>query len=171
MSRPTTRAELLARTTTDFEALVDAVDAVEPERRLGPSDYPRGSIKDMLAHLDAWQRMFLEWERVGRTGEVAQMPAPGYTWKTAPALNMAIHERHLGDAWEVVVGRLRESHEQIRGVLEAYAEDELFDKKHYRWTGSTSVGSYAVSATTSHYDWARKHLRKSVKAWLAEGAN
>jgi hypothetical protein len=79
MSRPTTRAQLLARTTTDFEALVDAVDSVEPERRLGPSDYPRGSIKDMLAHLDAWQRMFLEWERVGRTGAVAQMPAPGYT--------------------------------------------------------------------------------------------
>lgn len=171
MSRPTTRAELLERTTTDFEALIAAVDVVEPERRLGPSDYPRGSVKDMLAHLDAWQRMFLEWERVGRTGEVAQMPAPGYTWKTTPTLNMAIHERHLGDSWEVVVGHLRESHEQVRGVIETYAEDELFEKSRYRWTGSTSVGSYAVSATTSHYDWARKHLYKSFKAWLAEGAS
>lgn len=168
MSRPTTRAELLERTTTDFEALMAAVDAVEPERRLGPSDYPRGSIKDMLAHLDAWQRMFLEWERVGRSGEVAQMPAPGYTWKTTPALNMAIHERHLGDSWQAVVGHLRESHEQVRGVIEAYTDDELFEKKRYRWTGSTSVGSYAVSATTSHYDWATKHLRRSAKAWLAE---
>jgi hypothetical protein len=84
---------------------------------------------------------------------------------------MAIHERHLGDAWEVVIGRLRESHEQVRGVIKAYAEDELFEKKRYRWTGSTSVGSYAVSATTSHYDWAQKHLRKSVRAWLAEGVN
>ena len=45
---------------------------------------------------------------------------------------------------------------------------ELFEKRRYRWTGSTSVGSYAVSATTSHYDWAMKHLRKSRKAWAAE---
>ena len=170
MSRPTTRTELLERTTTEFARLMDAVDEIEPIRRLEPSDYPRGSVKDMLAHLDAWHRMFLEWERVGRTGAVAEMPAPGYTWRDAPALNMAIHERHRDDAWEEVVDSLVDSHGQVRTVIESYSEDELFEKRRYRWTGSTSVGSYAVSASTSHYDWALKHLRRSRKAWAAEDA-
>jgi hypothetical protein len=124
----------------------------------------------MLVHLEAWHRMFLEWERVGRAGEVAEMPAPGHTCKTTPALNMEIHERHVGDSWETVVASLRESHARVRTVIESYSDDDLVTKKRYRWTESTSVGSYAVSATTSHYDWAAKHLRKSRKAWAAEDA-
>ena len=171
MSRSTTRAELLERSATEFETLLDAVEAIEPERRLGPSDYPRGSVKDMLAHLDAWHRMFLEWEQVGRTGEVAEMPAPGFTWKTTPELNMEIHERHMDDSWQEVVDSLRDSHAQVREVIAAYGDDELFEKRRYRWTGTTSVGSYAVSATTSHYDWAMKHLKRSRKTWAAASAS
>ena len=68
-----------------------------------------------------------------------------------------------------MIASLRESHRQVRAVIASYADDDLFEKKRYRWTGSTSVGSYAVSATTSHYDWAMKHLRKSRKVWVAEG--
>lgn len=171
MSRPTTRAELLERARSEFEGLMDAVASIEPTRRLAPSDYPRGSIKDMLAHLDAWHRMLLEWERVGRTGEVAEMPAPGFTWKTTPELNMKIHERHADDSWEMVAASVRDSHARIVDVIAAYGDDELFEKRRYRWTGSTSVGSYAVSATTSHYDWAMKHLKRSRKAWAAEDAS
>ncbi len=168
MSRPATRAELLERSVSEFETLLGLAESIPAERRPGPSDYPRGSVKDMLAHLDAWHRMFLEWERVGRTGNVAEMPAPGHTWKTTPALNMEIHERHAGDPWEEVIVSLRDSHTAVVTVIASYADDDLFEKQRYRWTGSTSVGSYAVSASTSHYEWAMRHLRRSQKAWAAE---
>lgn len=168
MSRPTSREELLERTTTDFDRLIEAVERLDPPLRLVPSDYPRGSIKDMLAHLDAWHEMFLERERVGRRGEVPEMPAPGYGWRESPALNMEIHERYRDESWESVMSDLRASHARARGVIESYGDEELFEKKRFAWTGSTSVGSYAVSATTSHYDWAAKHLRRSLKAWAAE---
>ena len=128
MSRPTTRAELLERADTEFQALMEAAEAIEPERRVRRSDYPRGSVKDMLAHLDAWHRTLLEWERVGRTGEVAEMPAPGFTWKTTPELNMVIHERHVDDSWDEVVANLLESHAQVVEVIASYRDDELFEK-------------------------------------------
>lgn len=168
VSRPTTRSELLERSATDFQRLLEEVDQVDPARRLGPSDYPRGSVKDMLAHLDAWHRLFLEWERVGRDGGRAEMPAPGYSWRDTPALNGMLHERHRDDSWDDVLTSLRDSHARVRAVIESYADDELFEKRRFAWTGSTSVGSYAVSATTSHYDWARKHLRRSRTVWAAE---
>ncbi len=38
-------------------------------------------------------------------------------------------------------------------------DEELFTNKCYGWTGSTSLGAYLVSATSSHYDWAIKTLR------------
>jgi hypothetical protein len=47
----------------------------------------------------------------------------------------------------------------VRSEIAAYGDEQLFTKKYYAWTGSTSVGSYAVSATTSHYAWAHKLIR------------
>ena len=37
------------------------------------------------------------------------------------------------------------------------------EKKKYKWTGSTSLGAYLVSATSSHYDWAYKLIKKCLK--------
>jgi hypothetical protein len=45
----------------------------------------------------------------------------------------------------------------------AYSEEDLVSKRRFAWTGSTSVGSYAVSATTSHYDWARTLIRRFAR--------
>ncbi|WP_334085189.1 ClbS/DfsB family four-helix bundle protein, partial [Helicobacter typhlonius] len=34
----------------------------------------------------------------------------------------------------------------------------------YKWCGNTSLGSYCVSATSSHYDWASKCIKKRVRS-------
>jgi hypothetical protein len=168
MSRPRTKAELLDRSAADYARLMASVVEIPQERRTSASAYPRGSLKDMLAHLDAWHELLLEWERVGRTGLVPPIPAEGYTWKTLPDFNLTIHDAHADDPWDDVVARLDDSHARVHEVIASYDADELFEKKRYRWTGSTSVGSYAVSATTSHYEWAMKLLRQSTKLWAAE---
>lgn len=49
-------------------------------------------------------------------------------------------------------------------MVAGYNDEDLFTKRRFPWTGSTSVGSFAVSATTSHYDWAAKLIRKSAAA-------
>jgi len=51
-------------------------------------------------------------------------------------------------------------------LIEKHNDDELFTKKKYEWTGTTSLGSYFISATSSHYDWGLKTvkpLKKLVK--------
>jgi hypothetical protein len=79
-------------------------------------------------------------------------------------LNDQIRQRTLGDSWDDVMCRLHTSHAAIRAVVSDYSEGDLFAKRRFAWTGSTSVGSYAVSATTSHYDWARTLIRRFVRA-------
>ena len=40
-------------------------------------------------------------------------------------------------------------------------------KKKYEWTGTTSLGSYFISATSSHYDWGLKTVKPLKKlVWL-----
>jgi len=39
----------------------------------------------------------------------------------------------------------------------------LFSKGVYRWAPGSTLGSYFVSATASHYDWAMKKLKAHQK--------
>ena len=87
---------------------------------------------------------------------------PWGTLSTRSALNEAIWLRTRDDTWEEVLARLADSHDRIRTVIAGYDDGALFEKRCWAWTGSTSVGSYAVSATTSHYDWAAKLIRRLV---------
>lgn len=167
MSRPSSRKQLLERMETDFQKLLSEVERVQPAERLEPGACEGWSVKDILAHLDAWHRMFLEWERVGSSGQMPDLPAAGYSWKETPALNEAIWQRTRADAYGAVLLRFHESHARVQAVIESYDEDGLFEKKRSAWTGSTSVGSYAVSATTSHYDWATKLVRRFASSQLS----
>ncbi len=151
----------------EYSALIAEIDPVGLSDRHAPGACELWSIKDILGHLDAWHSMFLIWEKAGAAGESVEMPAPGYTWKDTPALNDRIYTEVKDDLYDEIVGRLDLSHQQVRAVLMSYSDDDLFTKKRFTWTGSTSVGSYAVSATSSHYNWARKLIRRFKKTLAA----
>jgi hypothetical protein len=136
------------------------VERVPPDARLRPGACNHSSVKDLLAHLDAWHELFLGWEAVGRNGEIPEMPAPGCTWAQTLALSHEIYRRLQDDPWDLVTARLQASTARVRALVEAHADADLFTKKRYRWTGSTSLGSCAVSCTSSHYTWARRLIRK-----------
>lgn len=167
MSRPSTKPELLAAIDKEFETLFAVVDDVPSDRRASPGACDDWSVKDVLTHLDAWHGMFLGWNEAGSAGAKPAMPAKGYTWAETPELNAAIwtQVRNDGwdDGWDDVVTRLAHSRAAVVEAIDAYDADELFEKKRYLWTGSTSVGSYAVSATSSHYLWATKLVRKFAR--------
>ena len=51
-------------------------------------------------------------------------------------------------------------------LVDGFTNEELFTKNIFNWTGATTLGSYCVSSTSSHYDWAIKKLkahRKNLK--------
>lgn len=122
------------------------------------------SIQDILAHLHAWHKMYLTWYTEGMAGRKAPMPAPGFTWKETPQLNEKIYCEYKNHSLAAVLSALKSSHEQIDAIIEDHTQEELFTKKRYGWTGSTSVGSYTISATSSHYDWAISEIKKFLRS-------
>ena len=107
--------------------------------------------------------MFLDWYRVGMAGRQPKMPAENHTWKTLPDLNREIKVKYsktdLGEAKKL----LRASFRKVFAIIKKHADEELFTKKKYHWTGSTSLGAYLVSASSSHYDWAYKLIKRAKK--------
>ena len=92
MPRPTSRAELLEAMSRECALLMSEINDLDPGSREIAGACEAWSVKDILAHLDAWHEMFLLWESAGVAGESIEMPAPGFTWKDTPGLNEQIFE-------------------------------------------------------------------------------
>lgn len=165
MPRPKTKDELIQLSNENFNRLNDYVDSFSTEDQL--KEFPKGTmnrnISDVLAHLHHWHLMMMEWYTVGMKGEKPEMPAKGYTWKTTPELNRVIWEKYKDTDLKEARKLLTQSFKQLQKIITQHSNDELFEKKRYKWTGTTSLGSYLVSATSSHYDWAYKLIKKAKK--------
>ena len=88
---------------------------------------------------------------------------PEYSWKTYGAMNVAFWRKHRTSSLERAQELLCESHKKVMSLIEKYSNEELFTKKYFGWTGGTDLGSYFVSTTSSHYDWAIKKIKAHKK--------
>jgi len=166
MPRPTTRDDLLEASAAGFARLLGLVDSLTPEQAEAefPFEDRDRNVRDVLAHLHEWHLMMLDWYRVGTAGAKPAIPADGYTWQTLPALNLTIQQKYRDAKLSVVRRQLEASHAEVQGLIALQTDPELFEKRRYGWTGTTSLGAYLVSATSSHYDWAWKKLRRYERA-------
>jgi len=142
--------------------LIAAMDRAEQDKEF-PAGTMNRNIRDVLMHLHHWHLMMLAWYKTGMSGVKPEMPAKGYSWKTTPELNRWIWEKYQETSLETALESLKSSYSDIRTLIEKHSNEELFEKKRYQWTGTTSLGAYFVSATSSHYDWAFKLIKKAKK--------
>ena len=166
MPRPTTKASLLAASQANYQRLMDFIGSL-PEAERAATFHGASmnrNIRDVLAHLHQWHLMMLGWYQVGMAREKPVMPAEGYTWKTVPELNRKIWEQSQQTELSSITSALQHSYQQLQELIARHTDTELFEKKHYPWTGSTSLGAYLISATSSHYDWAWKLIRRGRKS-------
>jgi len=165
MPRPTTKAALIETGNANFNKLMQLIDDLPENKR--EAEFPKGTlnrnVKDVLGHLHHWNLMTLEWYEIGMKGGKPDMPAKGYTWKTLPALNKAIQEKYTSIELKEALKLVKKSFAKLHNIIDKHSDQELFEKKRYKWTGSTSVGSYFLSAASSHYVWAYKLIKKATK--------
>ena len=171
MPRPPNKAELIAASADRYAVLNATIEEFTPAQRHEefPFEHRDKNVRDVLAHLHEWHLMMMRWYETGMAGGNPDMPAKGYTWKTTPGLNETIHAKYQRISLKRIRTKLASSHDALLDVVNTHTDDELFTKRRYPWTGSTSLGSYLTSAMPSHYDWAIKLLRRFLRA-LQEAA-
>ena len=78
-------------------------------------------------------------------------------------MNEQFWRQHQSTALEEAKRLLLSSHEQVMALINSFSNAELFEKDRFAWTGTTTLGSYCTSATSSHYDWALRKIRAHLK--------
>lgn len=49
-------------------------------------------------------------------------------------------------------------------LVNPYSNEELFTKGYLSWTGNSTLASYWISPTSSHYDWSIKKIKRHKRA-------
>ncbi len=167
MPRPQNKIDLINLSNENYHLMFDLIKTFDKDEIINgkiPFEDRDKNIRDILVHLHHWHLMFLEWYKVGMNDEKPEMPASGYTWKTTAELNQKIWEMYQETSYDEAFNLLEDSFRKVQEIIYSHSDEELFEKKRYKWTGTTSLGSYLVSATSSHYDWAIKKIKKYKKA-------
>ena len=163
MARPTSKKDLLEVSEENFTKLFSLVDTFDEDAQVAEYIFDNNrdkNIRDILTHLHHWHLMVLEWYEVGMRGEKPDIPAKGYNWRTTPALNREIWKMYQETTFQESIVLLIGSHKEVTNIIKSHSNEELFEKKQYKWTGNNAMGAYFASSTSSHYDWAMKHLKR-----------
>ncbi|MDH6358139.1 ClbS/DfsB family four-helix bundle protein [Parabacteroides sp. PF5-9] len=165
MARPTNKHDLIVLANSQFEKLWKLIDSMSEEKRLATFSFEDRdrNLRDVLVHLYEWHQLLLHWLPANLAGKAVNFLPTPYNWKTYPQMNVEIWKKHQTTSLKEAVALLKETHIEIIKLIEPLTDDELFTKKYFPWTGTTNLGSYCISATSSHYDWAMKKLKQHLK--------
>lgn len=121
------------------------------------------NVRDILMHLYEWHQLLLYWIRSNMNGQkIPFLPSP-YNWKTYGEMNVAFWQKHQSTKLEDAKKQFQSSHQAVMSLIDTFSNDQLFSKQFFDWTGTTTLGNYCISATSSHYDWAIKKLRSHIR--------
>ena len=120
------------------------------------------NIRDILIHLYEWHQLLINWINYNIKGETKSFLPEPYNWKTYGDMNIEFFNKHQSTSYEDSKTMLDKSHNEVLKLIENFSNEELFEKNIFTWTGTTTLGSYCISATSSHYDWAIKKVKKHI---------
>ncbi len=132
MGRPTTKTDLLTAAAANYEKLNILVSGLT-------------------------EKELLNWVYSNQNGDHKPFLPEPYNWKTYGDMNMEFWKKHQSTSLEDAENMLQKSHNEVIKLAETFSNEELFSKGVYKWVGGSTLGSYFVSVTASHYDWAMKN--------------
>lgn len=169
MGKRLPKKALLAEIERERTALDAELAQLTPQQMTRPGVTRGGwSVKDVLAHLVAWQQLNLGWYQAGLRGAPPAMPAPGYTLRDLPRFNAMLYRRHHRRSLPAVRADYQVYHQRVVDLIESLSDRDLVTLKRYNWTGpSWTLSDYLRASTAAHYLWARQRIRRWRRAQAA----
>ncbi len=116
-----------------------------------------------MVHLYEWHQLLINFVEKNKRGEKTSfLPSP-YNWKNYGEMNDNFQINGQKKSLSEITQQLSESHMKLITLIEDFSNKELFTKKYFDWTGSTSLGQYFQSSMSSHYEWAYKKIKLHKK--------
>ena len=175
MPRPKNKEELIVAANTNYEKLLAMIEKrttaeiemnydFSADEKKKEAHWKRDkNLRDVVMHLNEWHLLLLEWIKHRETGNNKPFLMEGYNWKTYGDMNRIFYNRCQSISEDEALKRFKESHKKVMEALDAFTQEELFTNTYYPWVGGSCIGSYFISVTSSHYEWAMKKMKAHKK--------
>lgn len=175
MGRPQTKTDLIEAATENYQKLLTMIDSMTVTEKQTEYDFSNDekkteahwkrdkNLRDVIIHLHEWHNLMLEWLENNTSGKFKPFLMEGYNWKTYGDMNVVFWKRNQSTSLDLAIKQFKDSHEKIMEKIEEMTGEDLFQKNAYDWVGGSTIGSYFVSVTSSHYDWAMKKMKAHRK--------
>ena len=175
MARATTKADLMTSANEQFDKMWKLIETMSEEQQNATfaeematagkeTHWGRDkNLRDVLVHLYEWHHLLLDWVQANSNGEHKPFLPEPYNWRTYPTMNVEFWKKHQSTPLTEAKAKLKETHSNVMELIETFSNNELFAKGIFNWTGTSTLGSYFVSTTASHYDWAIKKIKAHIK--------
>ncbi len=175
MARAATKIDLINDANESFDKLNKLVISMTEEQLMQPFDFSDDknkkekhwqrdkNLRDIYIHLYEWHQLILRWVNSNINGDEASFLPKPYNWKTYGDMNVKFWQKHQRTSIENAKTMLEKSHQDVLQLAETFTNEQLFSKGIFQWTASSTLGSYFVSSTSSHYNWAIKKLKAHIK--------
>lgn len=163
MIKQTSKQQILKDIEGERRRLEKNLAELSPSQMTIPGVVGKWTIKDILVHLVAWERLFVGWYEGGLRGEMAAIPQNS---KDIHALNREIYERNKNTPLDDVLKDFHASYQQTLAIVQSIPEEDIF--VHAAWTGRWILGDFITANTCNHYSWAKTQIRNWCKHTLAE---
>jgi hypothetical protein len=156
----TTKAQLITITDESYDRLQQEVAGLTDDEMRKPGVVHNWTVKDVLAHIAGWERMFTGWMDALLRGERPDRPeAIDEAW--LDATNARLYEESHDRSPEAVRIEAAEWHEAIMALIERMSEADLFDPERFPLAGGRPIAPWVRGNADEHYD---EH-REQIAAW------
>ena len=175
MARPKTKEELIKAATLNYEILWEVVFGLTEQEMKIPFDFSQDlkkkeakwkrdkNLRDIFVHLYKWHQLLLDWVESNQQGKSTTFIPQPYSWKTYGNMNIEFWKKGQTIPLETAKETFVKTHQNVMSLLDKFSDEELFTKGIFIWVGGSTLGSYFISVTASHYDWAVKKLKAHKK--------
>lgn len=157
-----TRERLRKSVEAKRDELLDTVGSLPPSRLETPGVQGLWSVKDILAHLTAWNNRLLRWDRESEQGLVPETPEPGYAWEELDRLNHDTWLKYKDAPYGETLDGFKTSCAAILERLDGWRDEDLNDTERYSWSRGVPLWVKVGFNTFDHY---RTHL-DAIRRWL-----
>ena len=159
---------ILAALREQFDSWEDLLSSLNEELIITPQFDFNWSIKDVMAHLWAWQQISIARMEGGLQNQEPEFPRwivkSIANWEEdADRVNALTFEKNHNQPWSEISSRWRDGFLQFLELGEKISERNLLDGDRYSWLNGHSLAFILVAS----YDHHQEHYEKLMH-WLKE---
>ncbi len=157
------KQRLLDLNRVEHDFLRRTADLLSPEQQATAAIMPDWTVKDLLAHVTAWEQHFIAQAEAAQQGEPVDRPAGGYTEENIDRMNAASHAASKDTPLTEVMAAFERSFFTFQRTIARLPDEALFTSGYYDFTGKACLWQFAAANGYDHY---REHA-EMIRAWLA----